>query len=65
MSGHFLLHGAIYGEKVTYNTKNTGKTRTLSYNMAHLFNLTLKVPITTGRQHFQSMFFIFFRENNA
>ena len=26
MSGHFLLHRAIYGEKITYNTKNTGKT---------------------------------------
>ena len=28
-------------------------------------SLTLKAPITTGRRHFQSMFFIFFRGNNA
>ena len=27
--------------------------------------LTLKALITTGRRHFQSMFFVFFRENNA
>ena len=27
--------------------------------------LTLKVPITTGRRHFQSMFYVVFRGNNA
>ena len=28
-------------------------------------NLTHKVPITTGRRHFESMLFVFFRGNNA
>ena len=27
--------------------------------------LTLKAPITTGRRHFQSMFYVVFRGNNA
>ena len=33
--------------------------------LVHNRILTLKVPITTGRRHFQSMFFVFFRGNNA
>ena len=40
ISGHFLLHENISGEKVTYDSKNTGKTHTLAYKYGSFVKFT-------------------------